>query len=163
VNDDLARHRLDSGVSHAGLDHRPPLKAFTREQIDDRYAIECVDYGAHRAGDWLLVAAGTGIMMATMDMEPRFRYSLDTDLLLRTPAVDKFGAWLMLYERLIVSRVCAVGWFSRWENGVPMATWLACLTNRPLVYFGENERRELWSHCDLAHSMGEFLDKLAQT
>ena len=136
------------------------MGGITREKIDRGYRIECIDYGPAR-GNWLLVAAGTGIMMATMDCEPRFRYCLDTDLLLRTPAVDRFGDWLALYERFVVSKVCAVGWYSRWQNGEPMQKWLAHLADRPLVYFGRSERREMWDRCDLAHSLADFLDKLA--
>jgi hypothetical protein len=137
----------------------PAAPSFYREATNRRYGITCIDWGFHR-GNWLLVAAGTGIMMAVMDQEPRFRYSIDTDLLLRTPAADRFAAWLMMYERFVVARICAVGWYSRWQNGEPMAEWLSILDRPPLAYFGRNERPELWAHCDLAPTLEEFLRRL---
>jgi hypothetical protein len=131
----------------------------SRSEINRRYGIEPTDWNSTR-GDWLLVAAGTGIMMSVMDQEPRFRWSIDTDLLLRTPEADRFAAWLYMWERFIAGRICAVGWYSRWQNGEPMAMWLSILEHRPLVYFGRNERPELWSHCDLAPTLDEFLRRL---
>jgi len=131
---------------------------FTVEQAGRFYRIECIDYGK-RAGEWLLVGAGTGLMMSVMDQEPRLRYCLDTDIIIRTPAWSHFADWLQLMERAC-GRVIACGWFSRYANGLPLIEALTVLQKRPLVYFGGYERPDLLAHCDVAVDVGEFVARL---
>jgi hypothetical protein len=120
-----------------------------------------VDYGAHRPGNWLLVSAGTGLMMGVCDVELRFRYALDADILpLRSRA--RFADWL---EGMgcICDRVCFAGWFSRPENGLPMQGWtrhFSASVETPTVYFGGNALPEMWGHCELTRTLEEFFTRL---
>jgi hypothetical protein len=133
----------------------------TIEQLSKLYKIsvdDFVDYGAERPGSGLLVSAGCGLMMATCDAVPSFRYAMDADVLppaSRTRVADWFEG--MAY---ICDRVAFTGWFSRPENGLPMQAWtrhFAQNVGRPLVYFGGNAVPDMWTHCNLCVSLAEFL------
>lgn len=131
---------------------------FTARQAGELYRIDkYVDY--ERAdGNWLLLGAGSGLMMSIMDMEPRHRYCIDTDIL--TP--DEWARmpdWLTLMEGCC-DRINACGWFSRYENGLRMLEALRGLKRRPLVYFGAYERPDLLAHCDVAADVDEFVARL---
>ncbi len=118
---------------------------------------KCVDY--QRAdGNWLLLGAGTGLMMSVMDMEPRHRYCIDTDIL--TPEEwARMPDWLTLMEGC-TDRINACGWFSRYENGLRMLDVLRGLKRRPTVYFGAYERPDLLSHFDVAADVQDFVIRL---
>jgi hypothetical protein len=131
---------------------------FTVEQASRFYRIECVDC-EHSQGNWLLLGAGSGLMMAILDQEPRFRYCLDTDLLIRTADWLRMPSWLTLMEGAC-DRIAACGWFSRYENGLPLIDALSALTRRPLVYFGAYERPDLLAHCDAASDLTSFIMRL---
>lgn len=115
-----------------------------------------VDYG--REGNWLLLSAGTGLLLSILDQEPRFRWALDVDLL--TPAeMVSLGRWLGPAET-IVDRICAVGWFSDPRNGEPLARSLRGCRRRPLTYFGACPIPAMYAHTDRAETLADFLARL---
>ena len=131
---------------------------FTARQAGELYRIDkYVDY-ERQDGNWLLLGAGSGLMMSIMDMEPRHRYCIDTDIL--TP--DEWARmpdWLTLMEGCC-DRINACGWFSRYENGLRLLELLRGLKRRPTVYFGAYERPDLLGHCDVAADVDDFIIRL---
>jgi hypothetical protein len=67
---------------------------------------ELIDYG-HGRGSGLLIASGSGTMMAVMDLCPRLRWCLDIDVNRQA----RLGGLLAWASRLC-SPVCIAGWFS---------------------------------------------------
>ena len=131
---------------------------FSVEQANALYRIDLVDFGYERPGNWLLVSAGSGLMLSVMDCERRHRYCLDTDPMPKG-CWRTLSDWLQMMERA-VDRVNACGWFSRYENGLPLIGALAALEKRPLVYFGAYERPDLLNRFDVARDLGDFIDRL---
>ena len=131
---------------------------FTARHAGELYRIDkYVDY-EREDGNWLLLGAGSGLMMSIMDMEPRHRYCIDTDIL--TP--DEWARmpdWLTLMEGCC-DRINACGWFSRYENGLRMLAVLRGLKRRPLVYFGAYERPDLLEPFEVASDVQDFLIRL---
>lgn len=78
------------------LDLAAIAKAYGVEQL--------VDYGR---GTGLLLASGSGTMMAIMDLCPQFRWCLDIDVNQRA----RLGGLLAWASRLC-SPICIAGWFS---------------------------------------------------
>jgi len=144
-----------SGSRNISRNKSPP---FTVEQASCLYKIELVDFGWERDADWLLLGAGSGLMVSVMDQETRHRYCIDTDVLPKD-RWSVFGDWLMMMERA-VDRVNACGWFSRYENGLPLINALSVLKKRPLVYFGAYERPDLLKRFTVARDLGDFVDRL---
>ena len=69
-------------------------------------SVPVIDYDRPSGG--LLVASGGGLMMATMDCAPAFRWCVDLDVL---PAKSRWEDWLLLV-RGFVQPMAIVGWFS---------------------------------------------------
>lgn len=133
------------------------MSGFTVVQICQLYRIDCIDF-ERCVGSWLLMGAGTGLMMAVMDQEPRIRYCLDTDVLPREQWA-RLPDWLQCME-VTCGRVLACGWFSRYENGLPLIGALKALKRPPLVYFGAYERPDLLEHCEVACDVGDFIARI---
>lgn len=134
------------------------VNAFTVEQASRFYRIEPIDYGHEREGDWLLLGAGTGLMMSCMDLIPEHRYCIDTDVL-SAAEWDRLPSWLTLMEGA-VTRINACGWFSRYENGLKMIGALSVLKRRPCVYFGPYEKPELLASFEQLGSLSSFVRRL---
>ncbi|MGC8518479.1 MAG: hypothetical protein ACP5P4_08105 [Steroidobacteraceae bacterium] len=132
--------------------------SFTARQAGELYRIDkFVDY-EREDGNWLLLGAGSGLMMSIMDLEPRHRYCIDTDIL--TPEEwDRMPDWLTLMEGCC-DRINACGWFSRYENGLRMLKLLRGLKRRPTVYFGAYERPDLLEPFDVAGGIEDFIIRL---
>ncbi len=131
---------------------------FTVRHAGELYRIDkYVDY-QREDGNWLLLGAGSGLMMSIMDMEPRHRYCIDTDIL--TPEEwARMPDWLVLMESCC-DRINACGWFSRYENGLRLLELLRGLKRRPTVYFGAYERPDLLEPFDAAGDVDDFLIRL---
>jgi hypothetical protein len=132
--------------------------SFTARHAGELYRIDkYVDF-ERDDGNWLLLGAGSGLMMSIMDVEPRHRYCIDTDIL--TPEEwARLPDWLTLMEGCC-DRINACGWFSRYENGLRMLEVLRGLKRRPLVYFGAYERPDLLEHFDVAGDIADFIVRL---
>jgi hypothetical protein len=98
-------------------------------QLSSAYRVPAVDYGRPSSG--LLVSSGCGIMMATMDACPAFRWCVDADGL---GADARLADWL-LWARRLCRPVGFVGWFSL-HDPRPVRDALAPLDPAPLVYAG---------------------------
>jgi hypothetical protein len=132
--------------------------SFTARQAGELYRIDkFVDY-EREDGNWLLLGAGSGLMMSIMDVEPRHRYCIDTDIL--TPEEwARMPDWLTLMEGCC-DRINACGWFSRYENGLRLLELLRGLKRRPTVYFGAYERPDLLEGYDVASDVADFVVRL---
>lgn len=114
---------------------------FTVNQASRLYDIEAIDYlddgrcPYGRENDWLLVAAGTGLMLSIMDIEPRFRYCLDVDTLPREAFTYRLPQWLVMMEAN-VERIAVAGWYSNPQNAAPLLGALQVLTRKTPVYIG---------------------------
>jgi hypothetical protein len=71
------------------------------------YRVAIFDYGVSR-GDWLLVSSGSGIMMAVMDAEPRFRWCVDLDGL---PSSANIREWLSGLSQVVGKIAVVGGWW----------------------------------------------------
>lgn len=72
------------------------------------YGFEVLDYGEEREGRGLLLAVGSGLLMATMDLTPACRWA--TDLSGGKP-IPKMVDWCVWMSRL-VDFVAVAAWFS---------------------------------------------------
>lgn len=87
--------------------------SFTVAQWSRLYHIPVIDYFDHgqgygRDGNWLLVSAGTGIMLAVMDQETRFRYCVDLDGI--SDPLARLSDWLQGMESLVDQIAVVGGW-----------------------------------------------------
>lgn len=140
--------------------------SFTVKQASILYRIPVIDYLADptwqygREADWLLVSAGTGLMLSVMDVEPRFRYCVDSDGIPDAMSY-RIGEWLLIMQRL-VERVCAVGWYSNPENARPLLKALAPL-HTAKVYLGNVPAAMLEEYgFDPILDLSDFLSRLRQ-
>ncbi len=139
------------------------------DQISRLYRIPVIDYVADshyaygRDDDWLLVTAGSGLMLSIMDIEPRFRYCIDADGI-KDALGDgyRFGQWLIGMERL-VRRIAFAGWYSNPLNAGSICCDLAKLRSpRFISYFGGATANFPFEVRNRVHTLEEFMDRLNQ-
>lgn len=111
-----------------------------------------IDYGATRAGDWLLVGSGAGIMMAAMDVLPQFRYCVDIDSIKHPSA--RLNEWLAAME-FGGRRICVAGWFSITQPDA-LRQALDGLQCKPLVYAGDGGA-DLFPGYEVSETLDQFI------
>jgi hypothetical protein len=84
---------------------------FSIEALARAYRVDVIDY--KRDGDGVLIASGSGSMMSTMDVCPRFRWCLDID---QQPRDCRLADWIAFLPR-VSTLVGVVGWFSITDPG----------------------------------------------
>jgi len=109
--------------------------SFTVEQISRLHCIPVIDYldvgmGYGREGNWLLVSAGCGLMMAVMAQEKRFWYCVELDGVKDRRA--RVADWLIGMEHLVDEIAVVGGWCV--SNPKPLADALRALKRPPVVY-----------------------------
>jgi hypothetical protein len=100
------------------------LSEFSRQ-----YYVPLIDYGSDRAGDWLLIGSGCGVMMAVMDVEPRFRWCVDLDAVKDKSRFERWACWAENF----VGLVAIAGWFS-YSDPAPIRRAAARMKRRPIAY-----------------------------
>lgn len=144
--------------------------SLTVRQVSKLYCIEPVDYeySEHgifqNRGNWLLVAAGCGLMMAVMDQEPRFRWCVDIDTI-RDPRA-RLEDWLIGMTlateadgSLAVGRVCVVGGWAVTKPDVLVAA-LRAIKQKVTVYPTTVQDPDPFLGFDRAHSLADFFERL---
>jgi hypothetical protein len=131
-------------------------------QLSKLYKIDPIDYesdemGVSRLrGDWLLVASGSGIMMAVMDMEPRFRWCIDIDGI-KDPRA-RLADWLIGMEYW-TGRICAVGGWAL-SDPAPLALALRSLVRPVTIYPITVQNPGVFDGLEIATSLDNFFDRL---
>ena len=139
--------------------------SFTVAQVSRLYCIPVIDYldegnGYGREGNWLLVAAGTGLMMAVMDQEKRFRWCVDIDGLRNGDVRARLADWLIAMEQLVDHIAVVGGWCV--SNPAPLAAALRAL-NRPVVVYATTVTPEnAFDGLPRTRSLSHFFWKLDQ-
>lgn len=128
--------------------------SFTPEQIAALYNVTTYDYGPHH-GQGVVVASGTGLMLAIMDQVP-VRYCVDYD----TAKEDK-RCRIEDYMRLMARYappLCMVGWFTStrpeaFQRGIAEVVAdghgdrVLCYSGGDVVRLREGQSVELGEYC----------------
>lgn len=97
--------------------------------LNRAYGVEPIDYGPRRGND-LLIAIGSGLMMAAMDLMPSCRYAIDLG---GGQKPRLLGPWLEGVSRL-VDRVVVVAWYSISDPDVLRRALRGCEQEKVFVY-----------------------------
>jgi len=113
--------------------------------------VPVIDYDRPSGG--LLVGSGGGLMMATMDSSPAFRWCVDLDVL---PPAARWEDWLLLV-RAFVQPMAIVGWFSI-TRPQRLAAVVRRLRPAPMLYAaGILPPDPFAAHECRCHTLDEFL------
>lgn len=124
---------------------------FSVAQASSLYRVPVIDYERIDASG-LLVASGSGIMMAVMDAAPSMRWCVDFDSL---PVDSNLSSFLLLAER-VADPIGICGWFTI-THPDRVRELLLGLSVPPVVYGGNVRFGTLRE----ATTLAEFIHELA--
>jgi hypothetical protein len=124
------------------------------------FDVPLADYGVSSRGRGLLIGSGAGVLMAVMDVAPKFRFAVDLDQC--RGREDRLRDFVRALDgNGLVDLIAVCGWFSI-SDPKEIAGALAGLSAPVLVYAGAGLGREVFAKQIVVDTLEEFLRRVSQ-